>query len=166
VSVGAYRIRRAGPADLARLPSIDASADEVLAEAARPALSDAPPPGALARVLAEGLLWVAIPPGADEPVGYAAAERIAEGLLLHRIAVARAHQRRGVGATLLAAVIDHARWSFEPAVLLVADRDLPWSGPFFARYGFVALAPSRLPTKLTDALATRAAPALLMAKRL
>ncbi len=153
MSVGAYRVRSATRADLARLPALDASADGILAESPLPAVADATPPGALARALAQALLWVATPPGSDEPAGYCAAGRIEEGLLVGRLAVARPHQRRGVGATLLAAAIDRARWSLEPAVLLVADRDLPWNGPFYARHGFVAVDSARLPPDLAAVLA-------------
>ncbi len=153
MSVGPYRVRPASPADLPALPALDASADRILDEAPVPLPSDAPSPGALAEAHAAGLLWVATAPGGDEPVGYAAAGSVEEGLFLGRLAVARAHQRRGVGATLLAAVVDRARWAYEPAVLLITDRDLPWNGPFYARYGFMALSPDRLPPGLATALA-------------
>jgi len=146
VSVGAYGVRSAGRSDLARLPDLDPSP---------------PPADLLASADAEGLLWVATAPGAEEPVGYLAGRRLEEGLLIHRLAVAAPHRRRGVGATLLAAAIDWARWSFEPAVLLVADRDADSSDRFFAKYGFVALSPGRLPSAL------QAGPGrVVMAKRL
>ncbi len=170
MSVGAYAIRRARASDLAGLAAIDASADTLLHEAGPGLPSDAPPLEANAAAQARGLLWVATAPGGTEVIGYVAADRPEEGFLVGRLAVARAHQRRGVGATLLAAAVDHARWAFEPAVLLVADRDLPWSGPFFARYGFVALAPSRLPAGLATALDSARHPdpnqRVTMAKRL
>ncbi|KAA2242098.1 GNAT family N-acetyltransferase [Salinarimonas soli] len=154
MSVGAYRIRAAAGSDLAALPGLDPSAVS---------------PARLGAARDAGLLWVAAAPGMDAPVGYLAAGRLEQGLLVEHIAVAAAHRRRGVGATLLAAAVDRARWSFEPAVLLVADPDLPWSGPFFARYGFVSLAPTRLPPDLAARVGRggpHASRLVAMAKRL
>jgi predicted N-acetyltransferase YhbS len=146
VSVGAYEVRSAATPDFPCLRSLD------------PAL---PSRDVLAAARAAGLVWVATAPGADEPVGYLAAARLEEGLLVARLAVAVAHRRRGVGATLLAAAVDRARWSFEPAILLVADRDADCGDRFVAKYGFVALSPGRLPPAL------RAGPGqVAMAKRL
>ena len=57
---------------------------------------------------AEGLLWTAVD-GVDRPVGFLAATIADDALHIVALAVARAHQRRGVGRALLERAIDHGR---------------------------------------------------------
>lgn len=75
----------------------------------------------------------------DGIVGFAAAEPIRRELHLHELSVARAHQRRGIGATLLEALAIDARNSGFRAITLSTFRDVQWNEPFYASHGFVAV---------------------------
>lgn len=74
-----------------------------------------------------------------EVVGFAAAGRIGRELHLHELSVARKHQRRGIGGTLLRALAIDARNCGLSAITLDTYRDVPWNGPFYARHGFVEI---------------------------
>ena len=74
---------------------------------------------------------------AEEVVGFAAAGRIGRELHLHELSVARAHQRKHIGSTLLRALKIDASNSGLRAITLNTYRDIPWNGPFYARHGFV-----------------------------
>ena len=73
----------------------------------------------------------------DEVVGFAAAGRVGRELHLHELSVARAHQRKHIGSTLLRALKIDAANSGLRAITLNTYRDIPWNGPFYARRGFV-----------------------------
>lgn len=74
-----------------------------------------------------------------EGVGFAAAGRIGRELHLHELSVARIHQRRGIGETLLRALVIDARNCGLSAITLNTYRNIPWNGPFYARHGFIEL---------------------------
>jgi GNAT superfamily N-acetyltransferase len=67
---------------------------------------------------------------------------------LEELAVHPAHQRRGLGARLVAAVVGWARARGAAALTLSTFRDVPWNAPFYARIGFRALDPAQLPATL------------------
>lgn len=104
---------------------------------------------------AAGTLWVAVD-AADATVGYLAAGECDGAALVLDLRVAAPFRRRGVGAALLARVVDHARWAFIPAIVAVADPQAPWGGPFLARRGFVALDADRATPGLRARLAVEA----------
>ena len=97
----------------------------------------------LAASHAEGLLWTAVD-GANRPVGVLAATIADDALHVVMLAAARAHQRRGVGRSLMEQAISHGRWAFFSAVTLMADPEAPSGAPFYRRLGFVALRPEGL----------------------
>ncbi len=69
-------------------------------------------------------------------VGFAAARPAARELHLHELSVARAFQRRGIGATLLRALQIDARNAGFRAITLHTFRDIAFHAPFYARHGF------------------------------
>ncbi len=73
----------------------------------------------------------------DEVVGFAEAGAVRRELHLHELSVARTHQGRGIGATLLGALKIDAHNSGFRAITLNTFRDVPWNAPFYARHGFV-----------------------------
>ena len=73
----------------------------------------------------------------DVVVGFAAAGRVGRELHLHELSVARAHQGRRIGATLLNALKIDAANSGLSAITLNTYRDIPWNAPFYAKHGFV-----------------------------
>ena len=146
------RIRPARADDLPRLAAIEHSAavpgEAGLAPGGR---RDATPLAVLDLVHAAGTLWVAAD-ATDQPVGLLAAGEVDGALHVVALAVARDHQRRGLGSALLDGAIDHARWAYHPAVSLTATRDLPWSGRLLAKRGFLALRTPDLSPGLAAAL--------------
>jgi GNAT superfamily N-acetyltransferase len=168
-----YALRLAREAELPDLQRIEEEAGEVWGAAlGRSALPyGVMPLAALDLCRVEGTLWVAAD-GSDRPVGFLAAGDLDGALFIHELNVAPEHQRRGLGAALLLAAIDHARWRFHPAVALTTDRHIPFNAPFYARHGFVALRPEDLSLGLRAKLASEAARGMdptrrvAMAKRL
>ncbi|GMN02108.1 GNAT family N-acetyltransferase [Erythrobacter sp. MTPC3] len=73
----------------------------------------------------------------DKLVGFAASASAGRELHLHELSVLRAHQQRGIGATLLRALKIDARNSGFRAITLSTFRQIPWNAPFYERHGFV-----------------------------
>ncbi len=84
--------------------------------------------------LASGSLWVAEVDG--QPVAFLAATPTCERLHIDELDVARPHQGQGIGSRLLAAAAQWARREGYRALSLTTFRDIPWNGPFYARFGF------------------------------
>lgn len=149
MSPASQRIRPARAADVPALQALERDAAELFCEAGYwlPAFESVR--GILDHTEAQdgGRSWVALDE-ADGPVGFALASIVDGHLHLLEMAVARAHQRRGIGTRLLGVVLDQARWRFDPCVTLTTDRFLPWNAPFYGRHGFIALDPAGLPFEL------------------
>lgn len=96
----------------------------------------------------QGLVWVAADAGAL--LGFATCEVFADALHLWELAVRREAQRRGVGSSLIAAVVAAARARNLPAVTLTTFRDIPWNAPFYARRGFRQLEAAELAPRLAE----------------
>jgi GNAT superfamily N-acetyltransferase len=101
--------------------------------------------------IAGGTLWVA-EDAIGALVGFLSAELFADALHVWEMAVRTAAQRKGLGAGLLAASVDHARRVGSPAVTLTTFRDVPWNAPFYGRHGFRVLADEELGDRLVGIL--------------
>lgn len=129
-------IRPARPSDLRRLAAIeDAGAalfEEHLGDAMVPALAAKAPSGAERD--ATGILLVA----AEERrvVGFAHVVPYDLHAHLEQVSVLPDHGRRGIGARLVRAAMEEARWAGFDVMSLCTYRDLPWNGPFYAGLGF------------------------------
>jgi len=110
-----------------------------------------------------GTLWVCDDGG--EIVGFLAATASDEGLHIDELDVAPTHQRRGAGRTLIETAIAWARAGGSPAVTLTTFREAPWNAPFYARLGFVEIAPDRIPPSLASKLAAETRAGLPAARR-
>lgn len=154
-----YAIRLAREADVPLLPAVEASAAtlfEGVEIGFRGGDFGTTPPGALDLCRASGTLWVAVDRD-DAPVGFLAAGELDGFLYVHELSVAAEHQRRGLGAALMAAAVDFGRWAYIPAVTLTTDRYVPWNKPFYARLGFVELQREGLPPGHAALLASQVA---------
>jgi len=120
-------------------------------------IADEPPMdvGVLAVLAAAGALWIA--EQGTEPAGFIALTELDGAPFVLELSVARPHQGLGLGGALLAAAVDHARWTFQPAIALTTYRDVPWNKPFYARRGFVELRTDALGPGLAAKLAAEAA---------
>ncbi len=137
-------IRKARASDLPLLADIERSASTRflgthLAWAAEGTL----PAAKLKTAQEAGLLWV-VADSDDQPIGFACTHRTADGLYIEELDIARPHQSKGLGRTLLDVVVAAARQMHLPAVTLTTDRTLAWNAPFYARYGFKLLGDAEL----------------------
>ena len=133
-----FSIRLARPDDAEAYHRVEEDAATLLHE--EPSLAGIPlPPSGTAdhyrSVIAKGNCLSATV--GDEVVGFAASGRLGRELHLHELSVARAHQGKCIGATLLRALAIDARNCGMRAITLNTYRDIPWNGPFYARHGFV-----------------------------
>ncbi|GGA07799.1 4-(cytidine 5'-diphospho)-2-C-methyl-D-erythritol kinase [Dyella caseinilytica] len=96
------------------------------------------PPEQLAEEIRRGLVWVALPEGNDEPVGFIWLDT-EEGSNVAGIAeidVLPAYGRRGIGAALLEHACAWARAAGYRRVDLGTLEDVPWNAPFYVSHGF------------------------------
>lgn len=133
-----FTLRLAQPGDAEAYHRVEEDAAGLLRE--EPSLAGVPiPPSASsedhARMIAKGRSLTALV--GTEIVGFAAAAPAGRDLHLHELSVARAHQGRKIGATLLEALAVDARNSGYRAITLNTFRDIPWNAPFYTRHGFV-----------------------------
>ncbi|NED94357.1 ribosomal protein S18-alanine N-acetyltransferase [Phytoactinopolyspora alkaliphila] len=90
--------------------------------------------------------WYVVAVEEDELTGYAGLRALGmpgEPADIQTIAVAPAHQRRGVGATLMDALITEARARAAGSLLLEVRADNDAALAFYGRYGFERIATRR-----------------------
>ncbi len=133
-------IRVAQPNELAVAVAIDRDASALYAEAGIDLSFADDHPFAVAerarwqRCLDAGAVHFAL--DGDQPVGFAAVERLDGQPHLEQLSVRPAFGRRGIGAALLQTAIVHA----VAPLTLTTYRHLPWNAPWYARMGFRVLA--------------------------
>lgn len=136
------RVRPMGPDDIERVQAVEVDAGARFRDVPEPriaACADHPPfPSDELRAFAEaGRAWVFEMDGVV--VGFVLAEEVDGCGHIEEVAVASAHQRRGIATTLMDAV---ARWAAAggmPALTLTTFRDVAWNRPFYERRGFRVL---------------------------
>ncbi|WP_434631679.1 GNAT family N-acetyltransferase [Chromobacterium sp. CV08] len=135
-------IRPARPDDLPALAGIERRAAALFApEDLPPALrGETVPAPTLRQAQADGLLWVAEDGG--RLAGFALAEWLDGRLHLAEMDVDPDHGRRGIGAALLAHMVEQAARLGCDAVTLTTFDHLPWNAPFYRRHGFADIAPA------------------------
>lgn len=148
-----YVIRLAGPEHLDQLPAIEHAAATRFGDSLpHSVLSHVTPAETLVAAQQAGLLWVALePPGT--PIGFAVASVHRRRAHLEELDVLPEHGRKGVGAALVAAVVDHALRTGCVEVTLTTFRDIPWNAPFYSNAGFEAVPERELDAELRERLA-------------
>lgn len=133
-------IRLARQEDPPKLAAIERSAASLFRDVGLDWIADGDTmqPDLLIAMCRSGSVWVAVD-DADEPVGFLAAYPLDEQFHISEISVARSHQRRGIGAALIAAATDYARTQNFRSLTLTTYRDVPWNGPFYTALGFVEI---------------------------
>ncbi len=126
--------------DLATLRQIELSAAALFSPSdLPPELPQATSVSELARVLADGLLWVAQDERA-EPVGFVACKLFGTALHILEMDVTPDRGRRGIGSLLLQHAITCAGQMPRVDVLtLTTFRHVAWNAPFYTKNGFKAL---------------------------
>ncbi|NOU28446.1 MAG: GNAT family N-acetyltransferase [Polyangiaceae bacterium] len=132
-------LRPATHADIAAVQRVGRDADARYRHAGHPELDDGTeiPEPVAAGAIAESRLWVACVD--DLVVGFAYVGRIDGEPCLGQLSVAIAHGRRGIGAALLRGAMQRAREAGATSMVLNAQADVPWGGPFYAGHGFVVV---------------------------
>jgi GNAT superfamily N-acetyltransferase len=143
-----YRVVLARPRDLPLLPAIELAAARLLVGLAPSSvLAETTSQFALRKARRAGRLWVAL--AHDEPVGFAHVVEHERGVVhLEEVDVHPEHGRRGLGRRLVQTVCSWATSHGFDAVTLTTYREPPWNMPFYARLGFVPVAPEALSVAL------------------
>ncbi|MNM89516.1 N-acetylglutamate synthase [compost metagenome] len=100
-----------------------------------------------------GASWLA-EGDAGQILGFACAQRQQQALHIHEISVRREAQGQGIGRLLLNRLVDEARVAGAREMTLTTFADVPWNAPFYARYGFEAIAEGLLCPRLRKILAS------------
>lgn len=131
-----YRVVHASLEHVSVLPDIERSAATLFIDAVPAALLEhVTPVSVLLGSQQEGALWVALGQN-DEPVGFVRIVVAGPRVHLAELDVLPAHGRRGVGSSLVRAVVDWACAVHAREITLTTYRDLPWNAPFCSRLGF------------------------------
>lgn len=146
-----YIIRQAIAADAPLLPPVERSAAALFATMAD--LAWVAEAGVMSverhlELIAGGGSWVADAAGIG-PVAFLCGEPIDGAFHIWEMSVHAEHQRRGLGARLLAAARQQAIPSAWTAITLTTFRDIAWNEPFYCRSGFCPVEA----TELSGALA-------------
>jgi GNAT superfamily N-acetyltransferase len=137
-------IRPARPSDLRRIGPIEDAGGPMFAEhfgdRTVPALTASAPSGAERD--GAGFLLVA----ADDRrlVGFVHVVPHDLHAHLEQVSVLPSYGRRGIGAALVRAAMEEARWAGYDRMSLTTYRDVPWNGPFYAALGFTEVPEDRL----------------------
>lgn len=94
-----------------------------------------------------GRAWVSVTT-ADNPVAYLIADVVDGNAHLEQVSVDPEYAHRGLGRSLIDHMVNWARNGGLPAITLTTYTDVPWNGPYYARYGFRYLGDD----ELTDGL--------------
>jgi GNAT superfamily N-acetyltransferase len=143
-----YHITLARPRDLPLLPAIELAAARLLAGLAPSSvLGETTSQFELRKARRAGRLWVVL--ADDEPVGFAHVVVHESGVAhLEEVDVHPDHGRRGLGRRLVQTVCAWATSHGFEAVTLTTYREPPWNMPFYARLGFVPVAPDAVSVAL------------------
>ena len=156
--MSAVTIRPARRDDLPRLTAIEESGAETFTRAGIPLADGSPPapPEHWASALEADLLWIADDP-ATGPIGFVAGSVQGDSLYIREVDVVMERQKEGHGARLMRHAIDRAKALGLGSVTLTTFRNVAWNAPFYAKLGFVELAPADQPDFLAARLARETA---------
>lgn len=101
----------------------------------------------LRQYLKHDLLFVALNEQ-DVPVGYAGGHLIGQWLHIGEVDVHPEWQRRGIGRSLVSALLEEGRSRYVHGFSLTTDRYVPFNAPFYASMGFQIAGSSGRPRHL------------------
>lgn len=142
------RTRRASSSDLGSLAAIEVAAGARFRDIGLDRIADDPGPTVadLAPHLDDGTIWVA--EDGDTIVGYATASIVDGEGHLDQVSVVPEAGGKGFGMGLITEVHTWAHVEELPSVTLTTFRDIAWNGPYYERFGYVALADDDLGPEL------------------
>jgi predicted N-acetyltransferase YhbS len=155
--VNQVTIRPARRDDLPKILAIEESGAETFEQAGIPLADGSPPEGPehWAPMLDAGLMWIA-DDAKDGPIGFVAGSVQGDSLYIEEVDVVMERQKQGHGARLMRHAVDQAKARGLASVTLTTFRNVAWNAPFYAKLGFVELAPAEQPAFLAAHLAEEA----------
>ena len=144
-------IRLADCADAVFLPGLEQSAGELFRTLPELGWIADEPIGSVEEFLpfiAAGMVWL-VDDAEAGVIGELRGELAGDVLHIVELAVAQNFQRRGFGRALIDFAAAWARNRGLRALTLTTFRHVAWNGPFYARYGFVELAPAESDERLS-----------------
>lgn len=114
-------------------------------------------------MLRNGVVFVAQSlegPTAGDVVGFICGQQIDKTFHIHEMSVAPTSQGRGIGSSLMAAMLDDAISARCLSATLTTFRDVPWNDGFYKKLGFRTLEGSELDPRLLAILAAEVAAGL------
>ena len=139
-------IRPARVEDFAALQRIEVEAGRAFADVGYPdvAADDPFSDEELDQARADGRLWVAVPDGGGEPVGYVLTRVVGGRAHVEQVSVLPEHQGLGIGRALLEQAYAWGATIGSAVITLSTFRDVPFNAPLYAHLGFRILAESEL----------------------
>jgi GNAT superfamily N-acetyltransferase len=133
-----FYIRKARSTDIPLLEHVERSAAEVFRTVDLGFLLDGPTvdPYHLSSMAVSNHLWVAVNKW-DQPIGFLGGETLEGNFHVVEISVSQDFQNRGIGKSLMKAMVEQVTQEGYRAITLTTYRDLPWNGPWYAKMGFV-----------------------------
>ena len=151
------RLRLAVPADVPALTAVELSAGELFIGTHMAwAIGQSTDPVELLDRIGKAAVWIA--EDGRGIGGFLITGTMDGDFYIDELSVATSHQRRGVGRTLIEAVLCEAKRQGFRTATLTTDRDLPWNAPYYARLGFRILTPGETPPELSVRLASQPSP--------
>jgi GNAT superfamily N-acetyltransferase len=136
-------IRPAVTSDFARLQAIEVAAGAMFRPLGMDLVGDDDPftLDELGTYADAGHAWVAVPTGADQPVGYLLLDVVDGAAHVEQVTVHPDGARRGIGRGLVEHVAAWAADAGFTAMTLTTFLQVPWNGTYYERLGFRHLAP-------------------------
>ena len=114
-------------------------------------------------MLRNGVMFVAQSlegPSAGEIVGFICGRQVEKTFHIHEMSVLPSHQSKGIGSSLIAAMLDDAISSRCTLATLTTFSQVPWNDGFYKKLGFRALEATEIDTRLSAILAAESAAGL------
>ena len=125
---------------------------------------DLPDPDELRDHVHSATAWVAVED--DAIIGYALSAVVDGEGYLHQVSVQESAAGRRVGRALIEEVFAWARHGGFGAVTLTTFCEVPWNGPYYARIGFVRMAPATIGPELRAVRAAETAAGIDVMERM
>jgi GNAT superfamily N-acetyltransferase len=139
------RIRAVAADELSRLQDIERAAGECFRDIGMPEIAADEPLSLdeLARYVRADRAWVAVD-DEDRPVAYLIAEPVDDALHIEQVSVHPDWARRRIGRALIEEAAARAARDGLDSLTLTTFTEVPWNAPYYARCGFVPIAPDDL----------------------
>ena len=145
-------LRHAVPDDIDDLVEIEVDAGRLFHLVDMPEVAaDIPDRDELARIQAQGRIWVAADD--DHCAAYIVASTVDGHAHIDQVSVRPSYSRQGIGRRLVEHVEDWGRRRLLLGTTLTTFRDVPWNAPYYRRLGYRELTDVEIGPQLTAIVA-------------